>query len=126
MFDLQYYEKLIKNNYKTTPLVHMLITDEYIMLNDHITNDHKKQILQQKINDLKVIFKQNNLLVYPCPYDEHLKYKSKFYNLIKHDPNIYLIFICTEYKMTDIVSATKAPKNIQQSILYKVLDFHKN
>ena len=49
MFDLKYYQKLIKNNYKTAPLVHMLITDEYIMLNDHITTDHKKQILQQKI-----------------------------------------------------------------------------
>ena len=96
------------------------------MLTDNITTDHKKQILQQKINDLKVIFKQNNLLVYPCPYDEHLKYKSKFYNLIKDDPNIYLIFICTEYKMKDIVSATKAPKNVQQNILYKVLNFYKN
>ena len=38
MFDLQYYNKLIKNNYKIIPIVYMLVTDEYIMLNDHISN----------------------------------------------------------------------------------------
>ena len=90
MFDLQYYNKLIKNNYKTIPIVYMLISDEYIMLNDHLVRDHKKQILQTKIDNLTEIFKKEELLVYPCSYDEHLKHKNKFLKLIKHDPNIYL------------------------------------
>tara|TARA_B000000477_G_scaffold124513_1_gene132384 strand:+ start:326 stop:703 length:378 start_codon:yes stop_codon:yes gene_type:complete len=124
MFDLQYYNKLIKNNYKTIPIVYMLISDEYIMLNDHLARDHKKQILQTKIDNLTEIFKKEELLVYPCSYDEHLKHKNKFLKLIKHDPNIYLFFICKEYKMCDIITASKAPKNVQKEILHKVLSFN--
>ena len=69
MFDLQYYNKLIKNNYKTIPIVYMLISDEYIMLNDHLAKEYKKQILQTKIDNLTETFNKENLLVYPCSYD---------------------------------------------------------
>jgi hypothetical protein len=124
MFDLQYYNKLIKNNYKSIPIVYMLITDEYIMLNDHISKDQKRQILQTKVDILNKKFKAENLLIYPCYYDEHLKHKNKFLKLIKDDPNIYLLFICKEYKMCDIITSSKSPKTIQQEILHKVLDLY--
>lgn len=124
MFDLQYYNKLIKNNYKTIPIVYMLVTDEYIMLNDHISREQKRQILQVKVNNLNKKFKEENLLVYPCYYDEHQKHKNKFLKLIKDDPKIYLLFICKEYKMCDIITASKSPKTIQQEILHKVLELY--
>lgn len=123
MFDLQYYNKLSRNYYKPIPVVYMLISDEYIMLNDHLDKDYKKQILQQKIDILTEKFRQESLLIYPCGIDEHLKIKNKFYKLIKHDPNIYLIFLCKDYKMIDVITASKAPKNVQQEILDKIIKF---
>jgi hypothetical protein len=123
MFDLQYYNKLSRNDYKPIPAVYMLISDEYIMLNDHLDNDYKKQILQQKIDILTEKFREANLLIYPCGIDEHLKIKNKFMPLIKDDPNVYLIFLCKDYKMVDVVTASKAPKSVQQEILDKIIKF---
>ena len=119
MFDLQYYNTLIKNNYKICPLVDMLITDESIMLNDHLIMDHKKQLLQEKIDILNDKLKKENLLVYPCLYTEHLKNKNKFRDIIKYDSNIYLIFICPEYNMREIVTTSKATKKTQKLVLQK-------
>jgi|TARA_B110000259_G_scaffold58738_2_gene69492 hypothetical protein len=121
MFDLQYYNKLSRNYYKPIPVVNMLISDEYIMLNNHLDNDHKKQLLQKKIDILTEMFREAKLLIYPCGIDEHLKIKHKFMSLIKFDPNIYLIFLCKDYKMVDVVTASKSSKSVQQSILDKIV-----
>lgn len=117
MFDLQYYNNLIKNNYKICPLVQMLIIDENIILNEHLVIEHKKQLLKEKINILNKKLKQENLLIYPCLYTEHIKIKDKFRDIIKYDKNIYLIFICEEYNMQEIITHSKSPKKIKDLVL---------
>ena len=119
MFDLHYYNTLIKNNYKICPLVQMLIVDESIILNDHLVVEYKKQLLQEKVDILNNKLKKENLLVYPCLYTEHLKHKDKFRDIIKYDSNIYLIFICPEYNMREVITTSKAPKKIRDLVLKK-------
>lgn len=119
MFDLQYYNTLIKNNYKISPLVQMLIIDENIMLNDHLVVEHKKQLLQDKVDILNEKLKKENLLVYPCQYTEHLKNKNKFRDIIKYDSSIYLIFVCPEYNMREVVTTSKATKTTRDLVLKK-------
>ena len=119
MFDLHYYNTLIKNNYKISPLVQMLIIDESIMLNDHLVLEHKKQLLQDKVDILNEKLKKENLLVYPCLYTEHLKNKNKFRDIIKYDSSIYLIFLCPEYNMREVVTTSKATKTTRDLVLKK-------
>ena len=61
MIDLRYYEKLKNNNWKQEPYVDMIIIDETISLNRHLSKEHKIKLLQDKIDILKVKLENEEL-----------------------------------------------------------------
>lgn len=121
MFDLKYYNIMKKNNYKEPYIIDMLITYEYITLNDHMCIDLKKQLFKEKTDKLNIILKQQNLLIYPCTYDLHMKNRFKLTQVIKTDPDIYLIFNCKKLNSYDFITHSISSTEIKEEVLQKSL-----
>lgn len=121
MIDLRYYEKLKNNNWKQEPYVDMIIIDETISLNRHLSKEYKIKLLQDKIDILKVKLENEKLLKYPCSYKEHLIYKNKLKNIISYDPSIYLVFMCKELNKYEIMTHSQASNDIKSLVIQNEL-----
>lgn len=122
MFDLKYYKIMKINNYKDPHIINMLITYEYITLNDHMCIDLKKKLFKEKTDKLNIIFKEQNLLIYPCSYDLHMKNKFKLMQIIKMDPDIYLIFNCNKINTYNYITHSASSHEIKETVLRKSLN----
>jgi hypothetical protein len=99
----------------------MIIIDESISLNRHLSKEHKIKLLQEKIDILKVKLENEKLLKYPCSYKDHLIYKNKLKNIISYDPNIYLVFMCKELNKYEIMTHSQASNDIKRLVIQNEL-----
>ena len=112
MFDLNYFKKLKKNNYKNEPLVDMLFVYEDLALNHEMNRETKINETKIRNDVLHVLMKKEGFPDYPCFYSDHHKHKHKIPKILEINPNIYIFTVINgQLKMETISKVNNAIKS---------------